>query len=45
MWIVTGPFDAQTSNDVAFQSNVFSPPPAFVHPFKLIGDTSQSQSC
>ena len=32
MWIVTGPFDGETSNEVAFQSNVFFPPPAFVHP-------------
>jgi hypothetical protein len=25
MWVVTGPFDGEVSNEVAFQSNAFSP--------------------
>lgn len=44
MWIVTGPFDGETSNEVGFQSNVFSLGSPFVQRVKLIGDTLQSRS-
>jgi hypothetical protein len=36
MWIVTGPFDGETSNEVGFQSNIFSLGYLLVKRVKLI---------
>jgi hypothetical protein len=44
MWIITGPFDGETPNEVGFQSNVFSMGSPFAQRVKLIGVALQSQS-